>query len=598
MYRLRPADWAGLGCGLVGFAAYFACACPTVGPGDSAELTVTVLKLGIAHPPGYPLFLWLGRIATLLPASPAVAANLLGVLLAAAGVTAVYFAARTLGAGVPGSAAAALLFGFGPTFWQNATSIEVYGLSTLLLGLAVVLAARARTETRLHPAAAYVAGLAIANQPSALLWLPALFLLGFSRDRRPRGRAVLLSVGAFVLGLTSSLGTLVRALARPEVNWGNPSTLGRFLAHATARQYGDLAGAAAPLPRLAEMPRVLSSELGIAGLSLVVLGLLGLVLSSRRTLVALLLLAAGGAFGLTYAVPDFRVQLLPTMAALCLAAGTGVDALAVRLGRLRPVSYAALVAPALLLATGLGPARESRTFAVADLGSNLLKSLPPNAVLVAGGDVPANAARYCQTRLPDEDKVGIIDAEMLFSPTYVEALSARLGIENLPGFDALVRAAGIGLRRQRLQGALAALATAVAPVQPVALTGELLTPEFFSGPIASAYQVVPRGIVYELTPRTDSVGLDSLLALNDSLWRGISVSSVRREFTRQEFRDVQLTYASARNNLGMFCLERNRPDAALRLLQSALEFPAPVQFRSVLVANVERARSALVRRQD
>lgn len=35
--------------------------------GDSGELVAEACKLGVAHPPGYPLFVMLGHIATIIP---------------------------------------------------------------------------------------------------------------------------------------------------------------------------------------------------------------------------------------------------------------------------------------------------------------------------------------------------------------------------------------------------------------------------------------------------------------------------------------------------------------------------------------------------
>lgn len=592
---VRLSVHAGLGtvCGIFALAAYLACVGPGIGPGDSGELTLAALKLGIAHPPGYPLFVWLGRIAAMLSTNAALAANLLTTLLSAIAVTTLYHVARALGSDMAGATVAALLFAFSRTFWFNATSAEVYGLSMLFLALCILLAARTRTEPHLAPAATFVFGLALTHQPSALFWLPGLLVLSLSHDTLPRRRALLISAGAFLLGLSSALGTMVRALARPPVNWGDPSTFGRFLTHATARQYADLAGSAPSLSRLAELPRVLVSELGVAGVALALIGLIGIALAHRRVLLAVLLLAAAGTFGLTYNVPDFRVQLLPSLLALCLATGVGISALAKHLGRARPATAICLIAPLLLFVMHLASTRESRTTAVQDLGANLLRSLPYRAVFIAGGDVPANATRWLQQSTGNRNDITVIAADMLFSETYVHSLPELLPDSRLPSFRELLAAAGTGPRATRLQGALAALCLALTDTHPIALSGELLTPEFFVGPVPRQWQVVPRGIVYELIAAGTTLKLDSLLALDDSIWRSLELTSVRQRFSRPEYHDVQLAYAASRNNLGMFCLERGRPDLALPRLELALTLPGPTQFRTAVQANIGRARAAL-----
>ncbi len=593
MVRFPASAGPGPICGIIALAVYFTCVGPAIGPGDSAELTLAALKLGIAHPPGYPLFLWLGRIAAMLSSRTALAVNLLTALLSAAAVTTLYYAAKALGADPPGATVAALLFAFSRTFWFNATSTEVYGLSMLFLALCILLAARTRVEPRLAPAATFIFGLALAHQPSALFWLPGVLALSLDLDTLPRRRALLLSAGAFLLGLSSALGTMVRALTRPSVNWGDPSTFGRFLTHATARQYSDLAGSAPSLSRLAGLPRVLVSELGVAGVALALVGFIGIALAHRRVLLAVLLLATAGTFGLTYNVPDFRVQLLPSLLALCLATGVGVSALAKHLGRARPVIAICLIAPLLLLIMHLAPARESRTTAVQDLGANLLRSLPYRAVFIGGGDVPANATRWLQQSAGNRHDITVIAADMLFSETYVHSLPELLPDSRLPSFRELLAAAGTGPRAIRLQGVLAALCLALTGTRPIALSGELLTPEFFVGPIPREWQVVPRGIVYELITAGATLKLDSLLALDDSIWRSLKLTSVRQRFSRPEYHDVQLAYTASRNNLGMFCVERGRPDLALPRLELALTLPGPTQFRTAVQANLARARTAL-----
>ena len=48
------------------FAVYALGACPTIYVGDSGELTTAVAVLGIPHPTGYPLYVLLGKLWTLL----------------------------------------------------------------------------------------------------------------------------------------------------------------------------------------------------------------------------------------------------------------------------------------------------------------------------------------------------------------------------------------------------------------------------------------------------------------------------------------------------------------------------------------------------
>src|SRR5688572_33448599 len=58
--------WAA-GLFLAALATYVATLYRTVPGGDSGELTLVAATLGVAHPPGYPLFTLLGKLFSLIP---------------------------------------------------------------------------------------------------------------------------------------------------------------------------------------------------------------------------------------------------------------------------------------------------------------------------------------------------------------------------------------------------------------------------------------------------------------------------------------------------------------------------------------------------
>ena len=60
---------ASLGVSLVALGGYLSTLCPTIFVGDSGELAWAAASLGIAHPPGFPLWTLLGRVAVLVRGS-------------------------------------------------------------------------------------------------------------------------------------------------------------------------------------------------------------------------------------------------------------------------------------------------------------------------------------------------------------------------------------------------------------------------------------------------------------------------------------------------------------------------------------------------
>src|SRR5437762_3277993 len=53
--------------GVVILAVYVRTLAPTVAGGDSGELITAAYTLGVAHPPGYPLYTLLAKLFTLIP---------------------------------------------------------------------------------------------------------------------------------------------------------------------------------------------------------------------------------------------------------------------------------------------------------------------------------------------------------------------------------------------------------------------------------------------------------------------------------------------------------------------------------------------------
>jgi tetratricopeptide (TPR) repeat protein len=268
---------------------------PTVTLTDSGELIVVARGLGIAHPPGVPLWIILAHLASLVPfGNIAVRINLSSALFAALAcamltlavaeltITASYLATskrrkrgaqtkKTEESGVAHLIVAApavgagLLMAFSRTLWSYATITEVYALNTLLILVIFFLMLRWRrwiVADRMHIgtainaaevtsritsydaylyAAALVFGLALGvHHVTVALTLPAIAFMVF----RTQGvrfftssrllYAALISIGALV----AVYAYLPLAASRsPVINWGHPRSLQQIWWHITGRQY-------------------------------------------------------------------------------------------------------------------------------------------------------------------------------------------------------------------------------------------------------------------------------------------------------------------------------------------------------------------------
>jgi 4-amino-4-deoxy-L-arabinose transferase-like glycosyltransferase len=123
--------------GLGFFLLYLITLIPSVLPADNGEFQLVAWKLGIAHPPGYPLYTIVGFLFTRFFTSPAFALNLLSAILAAITLVIVSRTVRLLTRSIIAGLLAAALLGVSTTFWAQATTANIRMLTALFTALCV-----------------------------------------------------------------------------------------------------------------------------------------------------------------------------------------------------------------------------------------------------------------------------------------------------------------------------------------------------------------------------------------------------------------------------------------------------------------------------
>jgi hypothetical protein len=216
---------------------------------DSGDLLVASATLGIPHPTGYPLYVVLGRVASLVPiGSLAYRINLVSAIAGAAGT---YFLARWILelaprafgplAAVFGALAGSLLYAFSRGAWSQSVLAEVYTLNIAILGATLWSLARADRGGGLRwlYLSAYLFGLGLTNHLLILAAAPALLI---AAGRRVASREIGLSGTVLLLllvfwGATLDLYLPIRASRGPEFSWGVPNTAERLWWVLTGAQY-------------------------------------------------------------------------------------------------------------------------------------------------------------------------------------------------------------------------------------------------------------------------------------------------------------------------------------------------------------------------
>ena len=177
----RP-DAAALAAAVLGPLALYVATLPrTVVLEDDGLFLMAGVHLGVAHPPGYPIYTLIVHLFTRLPfGDAAFLGHLSSAVLGALACSAVYGCARLLRTSPLPALAAAWLFGVSEQFWSQAIITEVYTLNALLFFAAYALVLLgARDPGRGWPlwwaAAAWGAGLAN-HWPLMVLATPGLAL--------------------------------------------------------------------------------------------------------------------------------------------------------------------------------------------------------------------------------------------------------------------------------------------------------------------------------------------------------------------------------------------------------------------------------------
>ncbi|XP_029972209.1 transmembrane protein 260 [Salarias fasciatus] len=467
----RKTSWVLSGATVACVAAlYVPCVQRTVPGGDSGELITTACELGVAHPPGYPLFTLLARLSILLLPSlpPAHSVNLMSAALGAAACGGLCLTVCRLAGPGPGAVLAGGLFAVSRLSWQWSMVAEVFALNNLFVAAVFFLAAsfhRAGSAAQRRKAARWGAlccSLGLCNQHTLVLYVALVIPWALHRLHSHKELSLR---GLVSLGLCFLAGFLPYAYlpASSHINaarwsWGDQTTLSGLLVHLLRAEYGTFS--LAKSGNSVNVTTMLQAQLNhcLADLSppVLILAGTGLVLSSwdraSRSvswLLAAMLLLYSLFFSWRANLDVGRSLLLGVVerfwlqgdAAVCVLAGLGLSrtraALERRLGRGGLWKTAGWTLTAALLAhLGRGSLREcdlSGNSVVERFGREILAAAPPDAIILTRGDLPGNAMRYlhyCRGARPD---VRLVDQEMMTYSWYVARLARHHPGVRFPG---------------------------------------------------------------------------------------------------------------------------------------------------------------------
>ena len=661
--RFTP-RWAAASVFVISLAVYLGTLSPSFGFVDKGEMAAVAATLGIAHPTGYPTLMLLGYLFTaVMPFREIVSLNVLSALLAASGAGVLTVLIRDVMARLdepdksdgrkrkkkkagkenvperlPDSALslyaglAALGTSLTTTWWSQGNSFEVYSLHLLMMPLVLLTFLQYVDEqspgapvgfSRRGLLFSVVLGISFTNHLTTVLLAPALLVFYFfslGLNLRSFSRLLWLVPG-FLVGLLPYVWLPLRASMNPLFNWGDPSTLAKFIDHVTGRQYrvwmftnpetfrqqtsyflghlpAELAYIGLPLALLGiyELARSRAGwavwHYGTVGVGIayliwgakeygifpyVVLVLL-LIVAGRNSRAPLALLAS--LLFVTcvgYAAGFDIMEIHPYYATAVLAIGIWM-AMGLRwLHRRFGLGLAAGVAVGFVLLTGAvnySENNETNNTTVENMTRDVLETLPENAlILSAQWDFWVSGSWYMQSVEGLRPDVIVIDPELMRRSWYLGQLD-----RSYPQIMEPVRKEEETFRRhlykfERLQpydaaaiqsaytGLVNAIIDKSMEIRPVLVTGEI-QPE-----LGGRYMKVPNYLAFRLMAEPEYLPQDFPDYRYEPLPGRISVYTTK----------LAELYASATYARAVYEADRGRQDLAERYLRLALSFDPGVR---------------------
>ena len=449
--------WHSLVCLVLFVAVYVKCTSVSIPSGDAGDFVMTAYHFGVAHPPGYPLYVTIGYIwMRILPfGTPAFKLNLLTSIIGGVAAFILYITTFRLTKFVPSAILASSVFAFSHLTWFHSIGAEIFALNNLFCGLLlywVVKFQRAAVTSRAKIAveASFISGLSMCNQHTSILFIAVIgmwMFVSLLRDKSLTGRQFVLTGVAFLFGLLPYIQLPLSAyFSNSPITWGNHKTLTAILNHITRGDYGSMRLSANDHPsnflvsfKLLTMDMI--HELGMLTAVLCVFCLVTArnfpsiktevnVYVSALSLYTLFFCKQANIDTsrpfLSGVLERFWMQSNIVVSVL---SGCGLwtlySTILTKYPRLKNGLYAIFSIGALLVAWR----QVSRNYSSCDMSENkivetygkaILDGLPPNSIVLLSGDVESYSTRYLRYCEGYRDDVDVIDSEMLGYPWFKE----------------------------------------------------------------------------------------------------------------------------------------------------------------------------------
>lgn len=450
--------------GLFCFLIYFLTVCRTVPGGDSGELITVSARLGLAHPPGYPLYTMLGHLSTYIPfGSVAARVNFMSAIFQIGAGFMLFLLFRRWMKNIWVSWLVVGIFSFSPLVWRYAVVAEVFTLNNLFLSslLYIVFRFYEKPETKWALWFAGVFGLACSHHHTILFFAVPIFAMVcfFHHKIVFQARTFFSALGLWALGFLPYLYMPWASAKLYIFNWGAAHKWEGFKTHFLRSEYGTFQLASGKkdytnfLYSIGKYAQDTLDQYLVIGVIPIVLALFVILRDWKKQSKFVKTIVVSAAFYLLVfhilANMDLSNRLFYDIQSRFWMAPNIVASLLMGYGLLYMIRWAshrkpnfpwaASLATICVVSIGVQVAKHykledySKNTVFEDVGRSMLDSLPKNAILLMRGDIYVNTVRYLQDVEGFRTDVSALPFDLLWWPWMKDNVEASLPDVTLPG---------------------------------------------------------------------------------------------------------------------------------------------------------------------
>ncbi len=225
------------------FSIYFYTLWPTVAGGDAGELTAAAYTWGIIHPPGYPLFIIIGKFFSYLPfGTVGWRINLVSAAFSVGASAFFYLALYRMTKNSIAAFLATGILAFTPLVWRYSILAEVFTINNFFVCLLIYLFVKFQQERQYKTVylMGFIFGLGLCNHHTFIfVGIPmGLWILIQHKNYFLQPVNFLKLFLISVAGLTPYVYLHISSLQTPLIAWGDITTWDGFLKHFLRKEYG------------------------------------------------------------------------------------------------------------------------------------------------------------------------------------------------------------------------------------------------------------------------------------------------------------------------------------------------------------------------